>query len=82
MTFQVWKRKCLNSVTFQVFQDLYDLIREQLKLALIPKDKRQHKGKILNQIIQQYTPAPPLSFSKTGGHVVKLSSKSGNFQSV
>ena len=47
-------------MTFQVFHDLYDLIREQLKLALTPKDKRQHKGKILNQITQQYTHLPLL----------------------
>ena len=60
MTFQVWKRKCLNFMTFEVFHDLYDLIREQLKPALIPKDKRQHKGKILNQITQQYTHLPLL----------------------
>ena len=45
MTFQAWKMKCLNSMTFQIFYDQYEL-RQYIPRKLVVGQSAAHKKTI------------------------------------
>ena len=48
MTFQAWKMKFLNSITFQVFHDLYKPWEIYFQVALLRTLHTQHAEKVVS----------------------------------